>query len=79
MAYLAQLKTKSKNNYEAVRRLIIYQDPRKENVEGTQDREVVQKSLAQLISMHRECNHEISEIYCSHMQDLVNSITKLLA
>lgn len=29
MAYLAQLKIKSKNNYEAVRRLITLQDPLK--------------------------------------------------
>jgi len=38
MAYLAQLKTKSKASYEAVRELIICQDPTKKNIEGGQDR-----------------------------------------
>jgi uncharacterized protein YqiB (DUF1249 family) len=38
MAYLAQLKAKSKNNYEVIRRLIAFQDSKKENVEAVQDR-----------------------------------------
>ena len=53
MAYLAQLKTINKHNYEKVRKLLIEQKK-----DGEPDKEALQNNLAFIFSLHRVCHKE---------------------